>query len=58
VPRSSRIKVGKKYLNFGMFSGWTGQVGWTFSTGTFDLYFERNLLTVILIYPILLPLAS
>jgi hypothetical protein len=35
----------------------TGQVRWTFSATTFDHGFERNLLTVSLIDPIILLLA-
>jgi hypothetical protein len=58
VPRSSRIKVEKKDLNFGKLSRWTGQVRQTFSATTFDHYFQHNLLTVCLIDHILLPLAS
>jgi hypothetical protein len=64
VSRSSRIKGGKKDLNFEKFYVWIGQVWYPdqtsplgFSAGTFDHYFGRNLLTVILIDPILLPLA-
>jgi hypothetical protein len=63
VPRSSRIKGGKKELNFGKFSVWSGQVRYPdrtspldFSLGTFDYYFGRNLLTVSPIDLILLPL--
>jgi hypothetical protein len=64
VPHSPRIKVEKKDLNYGKFSMWigksvtqTGQVRWTFSATTFDHGFERNLLTVSLIDPIILLLA-
>jgi hypothetical protein len=58
MPRSSRIKVGKKDLNFEKFSGWTGQVRQTFSAATFDHYFKYNFLTVSPIDLILLPLVS
>jgi hypothetical protein len=56
VSRSSRIKVGNEDLDFGKFSGWTGQVRWTFSAATFDHCFEYNLLTVCPIDLIFLPL--
>jgi hypothetical protein len=65
VPRRSIIKGGKKDLNFGEFSVWIGQVRYVdrrsplnFSVETFDYYLGCNLLTVSLIDPILLPLAS
>jgi hypothetical protein len=65
MPRSSRIKVEKKDLNFEKFLGGPDksgtqarQVHHTFSAATFDDRFERNLLTVSLIDYILLPLAS
>jgi hypothetical protein len=95
VPCSSRIKVGKKYSNFGKFRGGpdksgtstrqiqslvlfdrinlallldksseTGQIRFkaghirqTILVAMFDDYFRRNLLTVSLIDPILLPIA-
>jgi hypothetical protein len=51
-------KLWRKTWIFGKFSVWTGQVRWTFSAGTFDDCFERYLVTVSPINPILLLLAS
>jgi hypothetical protein len=38
VPRSSRIKCGKKDLNFGKFFVWTEQIQWTFSRNIWSLF--------------------
>jgi hypothetical protein len=65
MPRSSIIKIEKKFLGGLDISDETGyirsnvrHVRWTFLTPMFDNYFERILLIIILIDPILLSLAS